>query len=165
VFAELYSAVVVGVRPIGHLSGALEYAKETAGMESAASKALAPGEQPSPVAEADTTTLAAPKPRPPVFEESITFDGLFAQEKRLPLSEGLEDSGDVAAKVARETGIDVEAAHHALTPEEHITKALECWHESYKCVVFVFMCFARMSQDFMLISGLILIGSNLEMLS
>lgn len=32
IFAELYSAVVVGIRPIGHLAGALQYAKETAGL-------------------------------------------------------------------------------------------------------------------------------------
>ena len=32
VWADLYSAVVVGIRPIGHLSGALQYAKEAAGI-------------------------------------------------------------------------------------------------------------------------------------
>jgi len=137
VFAELYSAVIVGIRPIGHLTGALEYAKETAGMPSAASRDPEDAEGLAKQKdESDTSALATPA-RAPVFEDTFTFQGFFAQEKRLAFSGDPEanlDKGtaDVASAVAAATGIDVEAAHHALTPEEHIAKAMASWSESRK---------------------------------
>lgn len=145
VFAELYSAVVVGIRPISHLAGALEYAKETAGLESAASREDDESKGTSnPQSEADTAQVLE-KAKKPMFEDSFTFEGLFAPEKRLPLQVDDKSDKDLAAKVAKETGIDVEAAHHALTPEEHITKALEVWNESYKYVVLLCRCCWRLN--------------------
>lgn len=81
--------------------------------------------------------LPAAGPKTAQFEDQFTFAGFFAPEKRLNTSltiEGDSQQPDVAQEVAKQTGIDVEAAHHALTPEEHIQKALDSWHNSYKCV-------------------------------
>ncbi len=68
-----------------------------------------------------------------MFEDTFTFQGFFAPEKRLAMEdEGGASKTDLASAVAASTGIDVEAAHHALTPEEHIQKAVESWNESHK---------------------------------
>jgi len=118
VLADLYSAVVVGIRPINHLlSGEVATPDLTAPAAAAEVK-----DEPQATPSASHAVVKAPVG---AYEDAITFDGLFAPEKRLPLASAAEVK-------ATETTSELEDKHHKLSPEDHMKLAEGCWHESYK---------------------------------